>query len=105
MKKLPFALIIIILGITAVVITSTQAHAHVLVPLLSGELRGGVHSADILTTPTPVPSVVVTAVSSDRQLPPVGKNAGLVLGASVLVLIIIGGVLGFRKRTNRQAKH
>jgi LPXTG-motif cell wall-anchored protein len=33
-------------------------------------------------------------------LPPIGSNAGLVIGASVLVLIIIGGVLGARRRQN-----
>lgn len=36
-----------------------------------------------------------------RVLPAVGSNAGLVIGASVLVLIIIGGVLSARLRSKR----
>ncbi|MFZ2096253.1 MAG: hypothetical protein WAV05_06405 [Anaerolineales bacterium] len=50
------------------------------------------------------PSPTFTPASADyptpeaRVLPPVGSNAGLVLGASVLVLIIVGAVLGVRLR-------
>jgi drug/metabolite transporter (DMT)-like permease len=51
---------------------------------------------------TPTPTVLVSQVPLDtpesRELPPVGRNAGLVIGASVLVLIIIGGVLGSRRK-------
>ncbi len=54
---------------------------------------------------TPVPtdsqSATVSVTPESRLLPPIGSNAGLVIGASVLVLIIIGGVLGVRAR----AKH
>jgi hypothetical protein len=46
---------------------------------------------------TPVPTQAeipdVTETPEERILPPVGDNAGLVLGASVLVLIILGGVM------------
>jgi hypothetical protein len=50
-------------------------------------------------TPMPTDSVSVSVnANGDRQLPPVGSNSGLVIGASVLVLIIIGGVLGSRRR-------
>ena len=54
---------------------------------------------------TPVPTEVASAALVEtpeaRRLPPVGSNAGLVIGASVIVLIIIGGVLG----TRRKLKH
>jgi hypothetical protein len=54
---------------------------------------------------TPAPSDVSSAdlieTPEARQLPPVGSNAGLIIGASVIVLIIIGGVLG----TRRKLKH
>jgi hypothetical protein len=49
------------------------------------------------TTQTPVasisPTTEETETPEDRTLPPVGSNAILVLGASVLVMIIIGGVV------------
>lgn len=50
--------------------------------------------------PTQPPVIIdVDATPPDRVLPPIGSNAGLVLGASVLVLIIIGGlVLGSRRK-------
>jgi hypothetical protein len=48
--------------------------------------------------PTVSPSAVEAETQDSRELPPVGSNAGLVIGASVLVLIIIGGVLGSRRR-------
>jgi hypothetical protein len=55
------------------------------------------------TAPTLLPTVSPTIVAEistpeARILPPIGSNAGLVIGASVLVLIIIGGVLGARSR-------
>lgn len=67
-----------------------------------GEDEGLSHPApsylpEITPIPTDLAPVVVTS-TSDRQLPPVGSNSGLVIGASVLVLIIIGGVLGSRRR-------
>jgi hypothetical protein len=53
---------------------------------------------------TPVSTIVSSAAAigtpASHVLPPVGRNAGLVIGASVLVLIIIGGVLGSRRRQN-----
>src|SRR4030043_451239 len=55
---------------------------------------------------TPVPTQTeipdVTETPEERILPPVGDNAGLVLGASVLVLIILGGVMFFSRK---KAKH
>jgi hypothetical protein len=50
-----------------------------------------------LLTQTPIPTVsptlLVTDTPAPRVLPPVGDNAGVVCGASILVLIIIGGVV------------
>lgn len=54
--------------------------------------------------PTLIPTtepVTLSEPTPERVLPPVGSNAILVIGATVLVLIIIGGVLGSRLR----AKH
>jgi len=61
-------------------------------------------SADILLAvqtplPTSEPVVIGYPTPESRVLPPVGSNAGLVIGASVLVLIIIGGVLSARLRS------
>ena len=53
-------------------------------------------------SPTVPASILVEETPEPRILPPVGNNAGLVLGASVLVLIIIGGVV-FSSR--RKPKH
>jgi hypothetical protein len=53
--------------------------------------------------PTQIPvSTSETITQADRVLPRVGGNAGLVLGASVLVLIIIGGVV---LTSRKKAKH
>jgi hypothetical protein len=60
----------------------------------------------LLAAQTPVPTLSpispVTETPEERVLPPVGNNAGLVLGASVLVLIIIGGVV---LSSRRKPKH
>ena len=53
--------------------------------------------SDVSAAQTPVPELSpaspVTETTEPRILPPVGGNAVLVLGASVLVLIVIGGVM------------
>ena len=64
-------------------------------------------AAPSTATPELVPTdtaviLVGPTMTPDRTLPPIGANAGLVLGASVLVLIIIGGVV-FTSR--RRLKH
>src|SRR5512136_1945383 len=52
--------------------------------------------------PTPSPGLTAsprtTPTPTGRVMPAVGSNAGLLIGASVLVLIIIVGVLTARKR-------
>jgi hypothetical protein len=57
----------------------------------------------VVETPAPTSdsSTAFIETPEARQLPPVGSNAVLVIGASVIVLIIIGGVLG----TRRKLKH
>lgn len=65
------------------------------------------NAIDSTATPIPLPTVTPvilagTTTPPDRILPPIGGNAGLVLGASVLVLIIIGGVV---LTSRRKAKH
>ncbi len=49
-------------------------------------------------TPTDTPFITQVETPPDRVLPPVGSNALLDLGAIVIVMIIIGGVLGVRRR-------
>jgi hypothetical protein len=49
-------------------------------------------------SPTPLAVSEVAPTPEERVLPPVWSNASLVLAASVLVLIIVGGVLGVRLR-------
>jgi len=55
----------------------------------------------VIPTTTPV-FLDATVTPTERVLPHVGGNAGLVLGASVLVLIIIGGVV---LTSRKKAKH
>ncbi len=52
-------------------------------------------------TPTPTASSSPTETVPPRVLPNVGTNAVLVIGASILVLIIIGGVVF----SSRKGKH
>jgi hypothetical protein len=97
MKRLLFWLIIAIAGVVSIGISSKSAGAQ----LLSND-RGmirSVHSLQAQQNPLPTISpAVVVETPNPRALPPVGRNAGLVVGASVLVLIIIAGVLGARRR-------
>ncbi len=102
MKKLIiFGLVAVALAATILVIAYQAVHAGIGNP--SRQL--GLAAYDQQTAPTLIPTpppLVAPGVSATateaRILPPVGSNAGLVLAASVLVLIIIGGVLGARSR-------
>jgi hypothetical protein len=90
-----YGLIIILLGLAILGVCSHNASAN------SGQYqwnRQSVSGELAAQTPIPTdsPSIELTATAEARVLPPVGSNAGLVIGASVLVLIIIGGVLGSR---------
>jgi hypothetical protein len=79
--------------------------------ILSGSIvMASAHAGLQAQVPLPAPKNQVTPLPTDaaitqadatpevRVLPPVGSNAGLVIGAVVLVLIIIGGVLSARLR-------
>ena len=76
--------------------------------LSDGELRAVNQPADLLlqTTPedttvgreTPAPTDVPPPTPTPRPEMQVGTNAGLVCGASVLVLIVIGGVVWSSRR-------
>ncbi len=57
-------------------------------------------SAQAGSTPTPDPFqlTLIPTLAADRTLPAVGTNAGLVCGASVLVMIILGGLVWSRWR-------
>lgn len=72
-----------------------------------GQLQTDRHLAgEQLAAPTLIPTVSPSfpeiETPESRVLPPVGGNAGLVLAASVLVLIIIGGVV---LSSRRKLKH
>jgi hypothetical protein len=98
MKIRSFPLLFIIVVLVTFLAPSKSASAHII------EQDGGTRlsAGNLQAEETPVPAVTVSQVSVDtqesRELPPVGSNAGLVIGASVLVLIIIGGVLSSRRR-------
>jgi hypothetical protein len=62
----------------------------------SSSLRLSGHALSLTQTPFPTTSAVLPTdidATQARILPAVGSNAGLVLGATVLVLIIIAGVI------------
>jgi hypothetical protein len=48
-------------------------------------------SAQAVITFLPPTTAQLTSTAAARALPPLGSNAGLVCGASLLVLIILGG--------------
>jgi len=91
---------IILAGLVILGASSQKANAY-----FGGENQGIRRSAsDQVLAPTLIPtvspSIAVIATPEARVLPPVGSNAGLVIGASVLVLIIIVGVLSARRKPN-----
>lgn len=62
----------------------------------SAQIHTGMHRLSYpQAAPTPIPAQgsSVSETPEARVMPPVGSNAGLVLGAAVLVLIIISGVI------------
>jgi hypothetical protein len=99
MKKSLFIwLIIVFWGLVFLRASSQNASAH-----FSGEFNGIRQNAiEQLAAKTPLPTAPPVSqgypTPESRVLPPVGNNAGLVIGASVLVLIIIGGVLAARRK-------
>ena len=105
MKKSQFWLILILAWMIVAGLASAKAYAYSQVHTDKGVQLSRPLLPEITSTPSALPTLMATNIPADRQLPPVGKNVGMVLGASVLVLIIIGGVLGFRKRASRYVKH
>lgn len=97
MKKLSYWLVIIIVWVVIFGVFSKNARAAI--PTQGAGVTRSIHLALPEITPMPTESEPVVSIDpADRTLPPVGSNSGLVIGASVLVLIIIGGVLGSRRR-------
>jgi hypothetical protein len=98
MKNRYYCLFFVIAGVICISLTSQSASAHN--PLIDRQMaQSSSHLRAYQTLlPTVAPSQELVETSNSRTLPPVGSNAGLVIGASVLVLIIIGGVLGSRRK-------
>ncbi len=97
MKKnlLPW-LIVILLGLALLGMAFQYTHAK---GLNHGVIYSAVNpTAAVTLIPTSEPVILGYPTPEKRVLPPVGSNAGLVIGATVLVLIIIGGVLSARMR-------
>ena len=97
-NNLLFGLIIFLAGLVILGASSQNASAYFtgheqVIRQSAGDLQ-----AAATLIPTVSPSIVVEETPEARVLPPVGSNAGLVIGASVLVLIILGGVLGARRK-------
>ena len=99
-KPLLFWLIIFLAGLIFIGSRSQNASAD-FYNQFQGIRQSAIGQQAVVTLiPTVTPSAAVIGTPESRVLPPVGSNAGLVIGASVLVLIIIGGVLGTRRRQN-----
>ena len=98
MKNQLVWILFVLAGVFVVTGSSKRVSAHIS-SLNQAMIRS---NGSMQAVPTPVPTVSASLVATDaqesREIPPVGRNAGLVIGASVLVLIIISGVLGTRRR-------
>jgi hypothetical protein len=98
MKNHQFWLLFILAGVVSIVITSKSENAYIPSQEKYVIQKAGILQVDQTPIPTVSPSLVAVETPGSRELPPVGRNAGLVIGASVLVLIIIIGVLSSRRR-------
>jgi hypothetical protein len=100
MKNRLFWLMFILIGVVLMGGVQKRAYAHIIRP--NGGIFLGTGDQQVVATsiPTELPTEEVKETPESRELPPVGHDAGLVIGASVLVLIIIGGVLGARRKQN-----
>ncbi len=93
MKKRGFLWLIIFFGLILLSIQAQQANARITEQILEDKLPVNNQQAAQTLIPTVTPSTIGIQVGEPRTLPAVGGNAGLVIAASVLVLIIIGGVM------------
>jgi hypothetical protein len=100
-KQLIFYLIILLVCLVGLAGSDQRAKAN----YEANIPRVGLQGYHLLAATTPLPTVQPIPADyptpEDRTLPPVGRNAGLVIGAGVLVLIILIGVFSARLR----AKH
>jgi hypothetical protein len=98
MKKSPLIWFLIsLVGLLILGASSQIANANDKNPYQGSKPRDELAAANT-PPPTVQPVSEVSLTPEIRVLPPVGSNAGLVLGASLLVLIIVGGVLGIQLR-------
>ena len=98
MKKSPIIwLLIVLVGIMVLSIGSQVASANNTAQSIVNNIYGDQVAAET-DLPIAMPVSEEAPTPEARILPPVWSNAGLVLGASVLVLIIVGGVLTARLR-------
>ncbi len=98
MKNHLFWMLFVLAGLIMIKGPSASASAQINLQNHQIERASRIQQADQAPIPTVSPSMAAIDTPEVRELPPVGSNAGLVIGASVLVLIIIGGVLGTRRR-------
>jgi hypothetical protein len=98
MKKNVFWLIMVLGWVILAGITTRKALAYNQVDSRTVAWYVRSQLPNITPVPTDTPAIVLVETPADRVLPPVGSNASLVVSASLLVLIIIGGVLGARRR-------
>ena len=98
-KQIIRGLIVALLGLAFLSIVDQVAKADYEVNS-HGPAAGQFH---LLAAATPLPTAENIPSSSPtpeaRVLPPIGRNAGVVIGAGVLVLIILIGVLSSRLRS------
>jgi hypothetical protein len=98
MKNHLFWMLFVLAGLIIIGGPTASASAHLYLGAHQIERSASIQQADQTPIPTVSPSLAAIDTPESREMPPVGSNAGLVIGASVLVLIIIGGVLGTRRR-------
>ncbi len=93
-KPIILGIIIILMGLAFLSVEGRAAKA------FSDTDKGEYH---LLAAATPLPTAESIPIEGPtptaRILPPVGRNAGLVIGAGMLVLIIFIGVLSSRLRS------
>ncbi len=98
MKYRSYLLMVVLAGMLISGGRPAPAYASVDNPSLGLDKGVSNQSTQPTLIPTVTPSIILAETPPDRVLPPVGSNYLLDLGAIVIVLIIIGGVLGIRGR-------